>query len=72
MMGDFNSIKKMEDRVKCIYTNRDTLHFNQFLEETGLIELKGLNYNFTWFGPNNKKSCLDRVVVNDKWLSSYD
>lgn len=72
MMGDFNSIRKKEDRANCIYSNRDTIYFNQFLEETGLIELEGLNFSFTWFGPGIIKSRLDRVLVNDRWLSSYD
>lgn len=64
-IGDFNSIKFKEDRSGCIYNERDTVFFNSFIADHGLIELKGVNFSFTWFGPNLKKCKLDRVVVND-------
>lgn len=62
----------MEDRVNYAYNNRDSVNSNVFLEQTGLIELDGVNFSFTWFGYKNKKSRLDRVVVNDLCLSIHD
>lgn len=70
MMGDFNSIRRKEDRSGCIYNNKDTFSFNSFMDETSMLELEGVGVAFTWFGPLNKKSILDRVIVNDDWLSS--
>lgn len=32
--------------------------------------MNGINYTFTWFGPGNKKSKFDRIIVNDLWLKS--
>lgn len=50
LMGDFNSIRCKEDRVNCNYKRRDTVSFNDFVAVTGLIELQGANFSFTWFG----------------------
>lgn len=72
MMGDFNSIRREEDKPNCVYNSRDTDNYNQFMEEIGLIELEGMNYSYTWFGPKDKKSRLDRVVVNELWLSTHN
>lgn len=69
-MGDFNSIKKKEDRAGSVYNNRDSLLFNAFMKESDLLEIEGLNFSDTWFGPTNKKSKLDRVLVNEVWLYS--
>lgn len=69
-MGDFNSIRRKEDIMNCVYNMRDTENFNKFMEDTRLIEIEGISSEFTWFGPKEKKSRLDRVVVNELWLSS--
>lgn len=68
-MGDFNSIRSKEDRFACNYYKRDKKAFNEFIDNHDLIEMVGANYSYTWFGPNNKKSKLDRVVVNSAWIS---
>lgn len=68
IMGDFNSIRRKEDRMNCAYQKRDTSHFNSFMETTGMIEIEG-THSFTWYGPNKRKSKLDRVVVNTTWLN---
>lgn len=67
-IGDFNSIRVKEDRYGCKYNKRHTVAFNLFMTEFGLIELSGDNYSFTWFGPANRKSKLDRVIVKDLWF----
>lgn len=69
--GRLQQHRGKKDRSWCIYNDRDTYNFNSFLEETRLLELEGVRYSFTWFGPKDKKSKLDRVIVNDGWLSSY-
>lgn len=69
-MGDFNSIREKEDRSGCTYAARDCNNFNAFIEDNNLIEVKGSNFQFTWFGPNNKKRKLDRIIINDLWLKS--
>lgn len=71
LMGDFNSVTSKEDRANCVQNNRDMTSFNVFIDETGLIELQGANFLFTWFGPKDKKSRLDRVLVNDKWILTH-
>lgn len=68
LIRDFNSIRSKEDMEGCVYNQRDTVFFNSLIEDHGLVEIIGCNYTFTWFGPNQKKSKLDRVLVNDLWL----
>lgn len=65
ILGDFNSIRSKEDREGCIYSDRDSKLLNEFLEDHNLLEIDGSNFKFTWFGPGNKKSKLDRAIVND-------
>lgn len=67
LMGDFNSIGSLKERVGCIYNKRDIELFNSFIEDLHLLEVVG-DLAFTWFGPKNRKSKLDRVLVNDLWL----
>lgn len=67
LMRDFNNIRFKKDREGCIYNQRDTCFFNSLIEDHGLLRLQD-DYHFTWFGPKQKKSKLDRVLVNDLWL----
>lgn len=71
LIDDFNSIRNKKDRINYVYNNRDSINFNLFMEDTGLIELEGINFSFTWFGCKDKKSRLDRVLVNVEWLSYH-
>ncbi|WOH14847.1 hypothetical protein DCAR_0934373 [Daucus carota subsp. sativus] len=68
LMGDFNCVCSREDKENCVYNQRDINRFNAFLRECNLIESSDTHRGFTWFGPGNKKSKLDRDFVNDLWL----
>lgn len=61
-------MRNKADRQGCIHHKRDAADFNLFIGNFSLIELNGSNYSFTWQGPNNKRSKLDRVIVNDLWM----
>ena len=69
LMGDFNCVCSREDKENCVYNQRDINSFNAFLRDCNLIEISDAQRGFTWFGPGNKKSKLDRVFVNDLWLT---
>lgn len=69
LMGDFNCVCRREDRDNCIYNQRDTDRFNAFIKDCNLLEIVDVGVDFTWYGPANKKSKLDRVLVNDVWLA---
>ncbi|WOG92471.1 hypothetical protein DCAR_0311740 [Daucus carota subsp. sativus] len=69
MMGDFNAVHKVEERVNSVFCVHESSAFNDFIEDTGLIDVHLVNSMFTWFGPANKCSRLDRILVSHDWLS---
>lgn len=41
-----------------------------FITSNNLCDIPGTNYSFTWFGPNQKSSRLDRVLINQTGASN--
>lgn len=62
MMGDFNSIRQESERSGSMHI------FNFIFGRFGILYVS--NFSFTWFGPLDRKSKLDRVIVNKKWLAT--
>ncbi|KAK1383696.1 hypothetical protein POM88_021431 [Heracleum sosnowskyi] len=50
----------------------DTRDFNSFIGDMNLSEVPMVRGNFTWIGPSNKRSKLDRVLVNFRWMGQID
>lgn len=69
-MGDFNSIRDSKERVNCRYRRNDMKGFNAFIKDANLTDMEMGNDSFTWFGPQEKCSKLDRFLVNNNWLDS--
>lgn len=67
MVRDFNSVRNSGERLNCQYSARDSRMFNYYIENLGLEEIDG-QPGFTWYGSNQKRSVLDRALVNAKWL----
>ncbi|XP_070009487.1 uncharacterized protein [Nicotiana sylvestris] len=67
-MGDYNAIQSWEDR----YNGNPVMEaeirdFNDFLENTGMIELRYVGREFTWTN-SHVHSKIDRALVNDGWM----
>ncbi|XP_016457630.1 uncharacterized protein LOC107781446 [Nicotiana tabacum] len=67
-MGDYNAIQSWEDR----YNGNPVMEaeirdFNDFLENTGMIELRYIGREFTWTN-SHVHSKIDRALVNDGWM----
>ncbi|KAG8480375.1 hypothetical protein CXB51_024544 [Gossypium anomalum] len=45
--------------------------FNSFIDECKVVDLPLLGKKFTWFGPKNKMSRLDRFLVDEYWLVDW-
>ncbi|KAK1382324.1 hypothetical protein POM88_020059 [Heracleum sosnowskyi] len=60
---------KVEERVNSLRRWKDMEYFNQWIQRSNLPEIQIENANFTWIGPNGKRSNLDRVLVNSEWFS---
>lgn len=67
LIGDFNCVRIEEERENCIYKSIDSIEFSHFIAFNSLIEAPLTNGSFTWFGHSNKKSHLDRTLVNQEW-----
>lgn len=73
--GDFNIVQRSEER-QGISANpqvaREIIEFNQFIEETKLINISMVGRNFTWYRSNRKaKSQIDRVLISREWLECW-
>lgn len=69
-IGEFNCIRSQDDKAGCVYNNIDMNRFNHFVDSLNLLELEGSNFNFSLFDPQKRRSRLDRILVNDLWISS--
>ena len=52
---------------KCTYRRNDTEGFDSLIKDCNLLDISPANANFTWYGPEGKKSRLDRILVNFDW-----
>ncbi|GJW39584.1 RNA-directed DNA polymerase, eukaryota [Tanacetum coccineum] len=72
VMGDFNEVRCMEDRLGSVYNAQSANEFNSFISNLGLIEIQLEGYSFTWSLQSAKKmSKLDRFFVSDGLLSLF-
>ncbi|GJV80214.1 RNA-directed DNA polymerase, eukaryota [Tanacetum coccineum] len=72
VMGDFNEVRCMEDRLGSVYNAQGANEFNSFISNSGLVEIQLEGYSFTWSLQSAKKmSKLDRFFVSDGLLSLF-
>ena len=67
IIGDFNVVLSDLEREHCVYNHRDTDALLSFMQENDLTDIPLSNGRFTWYGPNHRKSRLDRALINSKW-----
>nr|XP_016492092.1 PREDICTED: uncharacterized protein LOC107811643 [Nicotiana tabacum] len=73
-MGDFNSVLKVEDKVRGNPISMgEIMDFHNYVEDFGLIELPSSGSRYTW---NNRHRVriiifkIDWVLINSEWLNS--
>ncbi|XP_057811329.1 uncharacterized protein LOC131025551 [Salvia miltiorrhiza] len=75
VMGDFNAVRKQEERAGegDSFGAAEARNFDRFIRDSGLSEIRSQGRKFTWFKPNGKcKSKLDRFLVNESWLRQWE
>lgn len=72
LVRDFNCIRTAEECANCKYRRRDSESFNAFINSCNLFDVKIFGAAYTWFGPLNKKSRLDRVLLNLIWMDKRE
>ncbi|XP_070002176.1 uncharacterized protein [Nicotiana sylvestris] len=69
VMGDFNVILEVEDRVHGnVVQDHEIRDFREFVEDAGMTKLKAIGRSFTWTN-SNVFSKIDRALVNGEWMN---
>ncbi|XP_022004225.1 uncharacterized protein LOC110901743 [Helianthus annuus] len=69
-MGDFNAVRKRDERRNSIFNNKCASNFNNFISENGLREYDMKGKTFTYLKDNGKKlSKIDRFFVCQEFFS---
>ena len=75
VVGDFNSVRRQEERksmISVIDYSREIKGFNEFIERSELVDIPLVGRKFTWYKPNGLvKSRIDRVLVSKEWLEAW-
>ncbi|KAK1396975.1 hypothetical protein POM88_006838 [Heracleum sosnowskyi] len=71
-IGDFNEVRFQRERINYNIRLREIRVFNSWIEDSNLLEIPLENANFTWIGPNGKRSKLDRALSNSEWPNQAD
>nr|GEX56985.1 hypothetical protein [Tanacetum cinerariifolium] len=72
VMGDFNKVRSSSERMGFVFNQNGALKFNEFIANTGLMDLPLGRKRFTIINKHGSKlSKLDRIMVSryfvDKW-----
>ncbi|KAK1373246.1 hypothetical protein POM88_029439 [Heracleum sosnowskyi] len=73
LVGDFNCIREAEECANCTYRLRDSMDFNDFINNHNLFDPEIQNGAFTWFAIINdwSRNCLGDVDKKIKGLKDY-
>ncbi|XVF23289.1 hypothetical protein REPUB_Repub13aG0024000 [Reevesia pubescens] len=71
LAGDFNAIRSASDCKGCTDNSLGINEFNNFISQGCLKDIPLNGTIFTWFGPGNKRSRLDRVLVSIDWINKF-
>lgn len=72
VFGDFNDVRRPEERLNSIFCPRSTSRFNSFIQTAGLHEFNMGGHRFTYFCQDGAKlSKLDRFLVCSNFLARF-
>ncbi|GJY42070.1 RNA-directed DNA polymerase, eukaryota [Tanacetum coccineum] len=72
VMGDFNEVRRKEERWGSIFDAHGSRYFNNFIDHAGLVEIQLEGFSFTWSHVSAAKmSKLDRFLVSDGVFSLF-
>lgn len=68
-MGDFNSIRAMDDRIgRNPIQQSEVTDFNSFMVDHNMTELKTVGRRYTWTN-SHIHSKIDWAIVNGDWIN---
>ncbi|GKV29753.1 hypothetical protein SLEP1_g38652 [Rubroshorea leprosula] len=72
LAGDFNAVRKIEERAGSREVTREMKEFDEFIQNTGLIDLPLVGRRYTWYNSNGKyMSRIDRFLLTEEWILKW-
>ncbi|XP_074298355.1 uncharacterized protein LOC141629215 [Silene latifolia] len=75
VMGDFNNVLAMNERIGSEVTDAEVRDFHECVDYCGLCDIPAQGAFFTWINKHEigdlKFSRIDRTLVNDSWLTEF-
>ncbi|GKA95732.1 RNA-directed DNA polymerase, eukaryota [Tanacetum coccineum] len=72
VMGDFNEVRCEDERMGSAFNEQGAAVFNDFISDSGLIDIQLGGYSFTWSHPSaSKMSKLDRFLLTEGLISLF-
>ncbi|GKC40920.1 RNA-directed DNA polymerase, eukaryota [Tanacetum coccineum] len=72
VMGDFNEVRRADERMGSVFNVQGATEFNDFISNSGLVDIQLEGYSFTWSHPSaSKMSKLDRFLVSEGLISIF-
>ncbi|GJU29576.1 RNA-directed DNA polymerase, eukaryota, partial [Tanacetum coccineum] len=72
VMGDFNKVRCLEERMGSVFNVQGANAFNNFISNSGLVEIQLKGFLFRWSHPlATKMSKLDRFLVSEGLVSLF-
>lgn len=72
VFGDFNCVRSQEERMGSNFCHTSAFHFNKFIFDTGLTDIKLGGRKFTYMSADGSKhSKLDRFLITHNSLSDW-
>ena len=76
LMGDFNAILEVEDRIGDKACCQPSLEFIQCTQQCGLEDIPYSGNRYTWcnkrLGRDRISSKIDRVLANGVWMDCFE
>ncbi|GKU98648.1 hypothetical protein SLEP1_g11622 [Rubroshorea leprosula] len=70
--GDFNAVRNEEEKKGSRGVTIEMREFNNFIQETELVDIPLVGRKFTWYQSNgNSMSRIDRFLLSEGWLTKW-
>ncbi|GKV15257.1 hypothetical protein SLEP1_g26053 [Rubroshorea leprosula] len=70
VVGDFNVVRKVEEKIGSRRLTTEMGEFDNFIIESELIDISLMGRKFTWYQTGGRfMSRIDRVLLSEEWLS---
>ncbi|GKV50258.1 hypothetical protein SLEP1_g56970 [Rubroshorea leprosula] len=72
LTGDFNAVRRVEERAGCKMVSNEMREFDAFIHNSELVYLPLIGRKYTWYNSNgNQMSRIDRFLFSEEWISKW-